>query len=94
MVILEKLDEAQARRVKERTEWARKAEERRLSKLEAYTAAEEIQSLGQKQAALVEKMIHDLFALTPEWEMRRMKARAVSVRFFRLVADYSVFAPR
>ena len=78
-MILEQLNEAQARRMKERSEWARKAEERRLSKLKAYNAAEEIQSLGQKQAALVEKMIQDLFALTPEWEMRRMKARAVSV---------------
>ena len=78
VVVLEQLDEAQARRSKERSEWARKTEERRLDKLKAYTAAEEIQSLGQKQAALVDKMIQDLFALTPEWEVRRMKVRAVS----------------
>lgn len=92
VVILEQLDEAQARRVKERSEWAMKAEERRLDKLKAYTVAEEIQQLGQKQAALVEKMIQDLFALTPEWEIRRMKARAVSFLFFSwlIVHDPSV----
>jgi len=86
---MDRLNEAQARRMKERSEWARKAEERRLDKLKAYTVAEEIQSLGQKQAALVEKMIQDLFALTPEWEIRRMKARAVSVCLFRLISGYS-----
>jgi len=89
MVVLEQLDEAQARRMKERSEWARKAEERRLDKLKAYNATEEIQALGQKQAALVEKMIQDLFALTPEWEIRRMKARAVSTHLFRFVANHS-----
>jgi hypothetical protein len=89
VVVLDRLDEAQARRMKERSEWVRRAEERRLDKLKAYTAAEEIQNLGQKQAALVEKMIQDLFALTPEWEMRRLKARAVSVCLSRLVAKYS-----
>jgi hypothetical protein len=83
-VVLGQLDEAQARRKKERSEWAGKAEERRLDKLKAHNAAEELQSLGQKQASLVEKMIQDLFALTPEWEMRRMKARAVSVHLFHL----------
>lgn len=88
-MILEKLDEAQARRVKERSEWASKAEERRLDKLKVYTAAEEIQSLGQKQAVLVEKMIQDLFTLTPEWEIRRMKARAVGIRFLRLISNRS-----
>ena len=75
--------------MKERSEWARKAEERRLDKLKAYTIAEEIQNLGQKQAALVEKMIQDLFALTPEWEIRRMKARAVSICLFHLIVKYS-----
>ena len=89
VVVLDRLNEAQARRVKERSEWMRKAEERRLDKLKAYNAAEEIQNLGQKQAALVEKMIQDLFALTPEWEMRRMKARAVSIHLFRLITKYS-----
>ena len=83
-VVLGQLDEAQARRKKERSEWAGKAEERRLDKLKAYNAAEELQSLGQKQATLVEKMIQDLFALTPEWEMRRMKARAVRVHLSHL----------
>ena len=81
-VVLGRLDEAQARRKRERSEWAGKAEERRLDKLKAHNAAEELQSLGQKQATLVEKMIQDLFALTPEWEMRRMKARAVSFHLF------------
>ncbi|KAF9645607.1 DnaJ-domain-containing protein [Thelephora ganbajun] len=76
VVVLEQLDEAQACRMKERSEWASKVEERRLDKLKAYTASEEIQNLGQKQAALVDRMIQDLFALTPEWEIRRMKARA------------------
>jgi len=75
--------------MKERSEWASKAEERRLDKLKAYTAAEEIQTLGQERAVLVEKMIQDLFALTPEWEIRRMKARAVSIHLLRLVANYS-----
>jgi hypothetical protein len=79
---LEQFDKVQARRTKDRLEWARKTEERRLDKLKAYTVAEEIQSLGQKQVALVDKMIQDLFALTPEWEIRRMKARAVSIRLF------------
>lgn len=82
MTALEQFDNVQARRTKDRLEWARKTEERRLDKLKAYTVAEEIQSLGQKQVALVDKMIQDLFALTPEWEIRRMKARAVSVRLF------------
>jgi len=76
VVVLKQLDEGQTRRTRERSEWARKTEERRLDKLKAYAAAEKIQNLGQKQAALVDKMIQDLFALTPEWEMRRMKARA------------------
>ena len=89
VVVLEQLDEAQTRRSKERSEWARKTEERRLDKLKAYTAAEEIQSLGQKQAALVDKMIQDLFALTPEWEVRRMKIRAVSSNTLRLIPDFS-----
>jgi len=89
VAVLDRLEEAQARRVKERSEWVRKTEERRLDKLKAYTVAEEIQNLGQKQAALVEKMIQDLFTLTPEWEIRRMKARAVSIRLFRLIAKYS-----
>lgn len=81
--------------MKERSEWARKVEERRLDKLKAYTAAEEIQNLGQKQAALVERMIQDLFALTPEWEIRRMKARAVSTHLVCLWVDYSrYFIPR
>ena len=82
--------------MKERSEWVGKAEERRLDKLKAYNAAEEIQNLGQKQAALVEKMIQDLFALTPEWEIRRMKARAVSIYLFRLIAKHSryLFSPR
>ena len=74
--------------MKERSEWARKTEERRLGKLKTYTAAEEIQNLGQKQAALIDKMIQDLFALTPEWEIRRMKARAVRIHPFRLFAKY------
>jgi hypothetical protein len=74
--------------MKERSEWARKAEERRLDKLKVYTASEEIQTMGQRQAALIEKMIQDLFALTPEWEIRRMKARAVSVHRFRLIFWY------
>lgn len=79
VVVLERHDDAHKRRMKERSEWASKSEERRLDKLKAYIASEEIQNLGQKQAVLVEKMIQDLFALTPEWEMRRMKARAVSI---------------
>ena len=78
-MVVELVDEAQQRRMKDRSEWAKKSEERRLDKLKAYTTAEEIQNLGQKQAALVEKMIQDLFALTPEWEARRRKARAVSI---------------
>jgi len=94
VVVSDRLNEAQARRVKERSEWMRKAEERRLDKLKAYNAAEEIQNLGQKQAALVEKMIQDLFALTPEWEMRRMKARAVSARlFFPLPSTHQLLFP-
>ena len=80
-MVLEQLDEAQTRRARERSEWARKAEERRLDKLKVYTAAEEIQALGQKQSALIDRMIQDLFALTPEWEVRRVKARAVSSNF-------------
>ena len=78
VVVLRRLGEAHERQMKERSEWAKKSEERRLDKLRAHNVSEEIQSLGQKQATLVEKMIQDLFALTPEWEMRRMKARAVS----------------
>jgi hypothetical protein len=75
--------------MKERSEWARKTEERRLDKLKVYTVSEEIQTLGKKQAALVDKMIQDLFALTPEWEIRRMKARAVSmIHLFPLVASH------
>lgn len=85
----ERLDEAHERRMKERSEWARKAEERRLDGLKVYTASEEIQNLGQRQAALIDKMIHDLFALTPEWEVRRMKARAVSIHKPRLVVGHS-----
>lgn len=77
-MVLEQRDEVHERQMKERSEWASKSEERRLDKLKAYVASEEIQTLNQQQAALVEKMIQDLFALTPEWEMRRMKARAVS----------------
>jgi len=88
-VVLEQLDEVQTRRARERSEWARKAEERRLDKLKAYTASEEIQNLGQKQAALIDRMIQDLFALTPEWEVRRMKARAVSFNTIYLIVGYS-----
>jgi len=76
LVALEELEEAHELQMKERSEWANRSEERRLDKLKAYILSEEIQSLGQKQAALVEKMTQDLFALTPEWEIRRMKARA------------------
>lgn len=74
--ILECLNEAHERRTKERSEWAKKFEERRLDKPKAYTVSDEIQNIGQKRAALVEKMIQDLFALTPEWEARRIKALA------------------
>ena len=52
------------------------AEERRLDKLKAYTAAEGDHNLGQKQAALVEKAIQGLFALASVWEIRRMKPKA------------------
>jgi len=79
VVVLERFDEAQTRRARERSEWARKTEERRLDKLKAYTASEEIQTLGQKQAALIDRMIQDLFSLAPEWEIRGLKARAVSL---------------
>jgi hypothetical protein len=75
--------------MKERSEWANKSKERRLDKLGAYIVSDEIQNLGQRQAVLVEKMIQDLFALTPEWEIRRMKARAVSICPFPLVNNYS-----
>ena len=74
--------------MKERSEWAGRSEERRLDKLKAYIVSEEIQTLGQKQASMVEKMIQDLFALTPEWEMRRMKARAVSIYIFHVIVDH------
>jgi len=88
-VVLEQLDEVQTRRARERSEWARKAEERRLDKLKVYTASEEIQNLGQKQAALIDRMIQDLFALTPEWEIRRMKVRAVSFNSHCLTVNSS-----
>ena len=95
MVVLEQLDEAQTRRARERSEWARKTEERRLDKIKAYTASEEIQTLGQKQTALIDRMIQDLFALTPEWEIRRLKARAVSSNTLPLniVASSRTFTP-
>ena len=94
MVVLEQVDDVQARRARERSEWARKAEERRLDKLKAYTASEEIQNLGQKQAALIDRMIQDLFTLTPEWEVRRMKVRAVSLSNICLTANSSrAFTP-
>lgn len=89
MVRLEQLDKVQARRAKERSEWARRTEERRLDKLKAYSVAEEIQSLGQRKADLVDKMIQDLFALTPEWEVRRMKVRAVSFNTLHLASNCS-----
>ena len=89
VVVVEHVDEAHERQMKERSEWASKSEERRLDKLKAYIVSEEIQSLGQKQAALVERMVRDLFALTPEWETRRMKARAVSVCPSCLINNHS-----
>jgi hypothetical protein len=77
--VLERLEKVHERQMKERLEWARKCEERRLDKLKGCAASQEIQNLGQKQAALVGRMVQDLFALTPEWEVRRTKARAVSI---------------
>lgn len=88
LVALERADDAHERRMKERLEWANRSEERRLNRLKTYVVSEEIQNLGQNQAALVEKMIQDLFALTPEWEIRRMKARAVSIRFLLPIAAH------
>jgi len=70
VVILDRLNKARAHRVKERSEWVREAEERRLDKLKAYSATEEIHDPGEKQAALVEKMMQDLFAFTPVWGYR------------------------
>lgn len=86
---LERFDETPQRQMEERSTLARKSEERRLDKPKAYVVSEEIQSFGQNQAALVEKMIQDLFSLTPEWEIRRMKARAVSTSLFSLIPNCS-----
>lgn len=89
IMALERFDETPQRQMEERSTLARKSEERRLDKPKAYVVSEEIQSFGQNQAALVEKMIQDLFSLTPEWEIRRMKARAVSTSLFSLIPNRS-----
>jgi len=52
--------------------------------------SKEIKKISQNRAALVEKMIQVLFALTPEWEARRIKALAVSIHLLHLVVDYSL----
>jgi hypothetical protein len=80
----QKWEEEQAKRAKDREDWVKKSEQRQHDhRLKTFkqVAEEQIQNIQQCKttAPMVEKMLQELYALNPEWEIRRQKAQAVGL---------------
>lgn len=84
------LDEEQQKRMKDREEWARRAEERYQERMRvrreemrlARDATREMEREAAERAAMVEKLLKQLAAAIPEWNPPQGAAHQVRSNFF------------